>query len=97
LGGREDSDEGYTWGQMAPTWQRNMFGCSRMDKLYFCGRLRCERFERFGLGVQAEEQHVKDSLIKEEGMEEGFVTDHLGVKAEFSIVDEHEAQTNAKI
>ncbi|KAK4935056.1 hypothetical protein LTR10_023820 [Elasticomyces elasticus] len=87
LGGSEDSDGGYTWGQMAPTKQRNQFGCSRMDKLFFCGGLRCDKFERFGLGVKAEEQHVQDSLVKEEGMEEGWVTDHLGVKAEFSIPD----------
>ncbi|KAK5326359.1 hypothetical protein LTR93_003221 [Exophiala xenobiotica] len=86
LGGREDSDEGYTWGQMAPTKQRQMFGCSRMDKLFFCGQLQCEKFERFGLGIKAEDKHVQESLVQDEGMEEGWVTDHLGVSAEFSIV-----------
>lgn len=97
LGGKEDSDDGYTWGQMAPTKQRKMFGCSRMDKLFFCGRLRCEKFETFGLGVTTEEQYVKDGLVSDEGMEDGFVTDHLGVKAEFSIVDELQGPANAKI
>lgn len=86
LGGKEDSDEGFTWGQMAPTKLRNMFGCSRMDKLFFCGHLKCEKFERVGLGVEAAEENVKESLIKEEGMEAGWVTDHLGVKAEFSVL-----------
>ena len=86
LGGQEDSDGGYTWGQMAPTKQRQMFGCSRMDKLFFCGPLQCEKFARFGQGVKAEEKHVQESLVEEEGMEEGWVTDHLGVSAEFSIV-----------
>jgi len=85
FGGKEHSDEGYTWGQMAPTKLRNMFGCSRMDKLFFCGRLKCERFERFGHGVEVEEENVKQALISEEGLEAGWVTDHLGVKAEFSI------------
>ncbi|KAI1618504.1 Endonuclease/exonuclease/phosphatase [Exophiala viscosa] len=94
MGGSEDSDEGYTWGQMAPTKQRDQFGCSRMDKLFFCGNLRCEKFERFGLGVKAEEKHVQDSLIKEEGMEEGWVTDHLGVKAEFSIPNSRKTLEN---
>jgi len=86
LGGREDSDEGYTWGQMAQVKLRNMFGCSRMDKLYFVGSLRLESFERIGAGVEVEDESIKESLIKEEGLDAGYVTDHLGVKAEFSIV-----------
>ncbi|KIX98718.1 uncharacterized protein Z520_05179 [Fonsecaea multimorphosa CBS 102226] len=85
LGGKEDTDQGYTWGQMAPTRLRNMFGCSRMDKLFFCGQLKCEKFERFGMGIEAEEENVRQTLIKEEGLEAGWVTDHLGVKAEFSV------------
>lgn len=86
LGGKEDSDEGYTWGQMAQVKLRNMFGCSRMDKLYFVGNLKLESFERIGAGVEVEDESVKESLIKEEGLDGGYVTDHLGVKAEFSIV-----------
>jgi len=84
LGGKEHSDEGYTWGQMAATKLRNMFGCSRMDKLFFCGQLKVDKFERFGYGVEVEDGSVKEALIKE-GLEAGWVTDHLGVKAEFSI------------
>jgi tyrosyl-DNA phosphodiesterase 2 len=56
-----------------------------MDKLFFCGALKCEKFERFGYGVEVEEETVKNVLIKEEGLEAGWVTDHLGVKAEFSV------------
>lgn len=85
LGGKEDSDQGYTWGQMAPTKLRNMFGCSRMDKLYFCGKLQCENFERFGYGVEVEDEGVKKALISDEGLEAGWVTDHLGVKGEFTL------------
>ena len=85
VGGIEHSDEGYTWGQMAPTKLRNMFGCSRMDKLFFCGQLKCEKFERFGYGVEVEDESIKNALIEEEGLEAGWVTDHLGVKGEFSI------------
>lgn len=95
VGGKEDSDDGYTWGQMAPIKQRQMFGCSRMDKLFFCGRLKCETFERFGLGVEVEEQHVKETLVEDKGLEKGYVTDHAGVMAEFSIA-EQEAERSVK-
>ncbi len=93
LGGKEHSEEGYTWGQMAPTKLRNMFGCSRMDKLFFCGKLKLEKFERFGYGVEVADEAVKESLIKEEGVEAGWVTDHMGVKADFSI----ETSSSSKI
>ncbi|KIW20176.1 hypothetical protein PV08_00751 [Exophiala spinifera] len=86
LGGQEDSDDGYTWGQQAPTKLRNMFGCSRMDKVYFCGAVECTRFERVGAGVTADEQHVRDGLVQEEDMDQGWVTDHLGVLADFTVL-----------
>jgi tyrosyl-DNA phosphodiesterase 2 len=70
---------------MAPTKLRNMFGCSRMDKLYFCGQLTCDKFERFGYGVEVEDPGVKKALVDEEGLETGWVTDHMGVKADFSV------------
>ncbi|EXJ78343.1 hypothetical protein A1O3_09504 [Capronia epimyces CBS 606.96] len=95
LGGREDSDGGYTWGQMAAVSQRQMFGCSRMDKLFFCGKLKCETFERVGLGVEVDEDHVKKTLVEERGLERGYVTDHVGVKAEFSVVGQG-SQENVK-
>ncbi|KAG9773378.1 hypothetical protein KCU88_g5799, partial [Aureobasidium melanogenum] len=92
LGGKEDSDDGYTWGQMAAVAERNKFGCSRMDKLYFCGQLRCEKFERVGLGVEVEEDNVKKALVEKRGLEKGYVTDHVGVKAVFSLPGEERRQ-----
>ncbi|KAL6248972.1 hypothetical protein RBB50_004035 [Rhinocladiella similis] len=86
LGGQEDSNEGYTWGQQAPTKQRNMFGCSRMDKIFFCGAVKCTKFERIGTGVTADEKHVCDGLTQGEDMEQGWVTDHLGVSADFTVL-----------
>lgn len=86
-GGKEDVEDAYTWGQMAPTKQRQMFGCSRMDKIFFCGGFQVESFERFGLGVAVAEEEVKKTLVDEEGLEDGWVTDHLGVKAVFKVVD----------
>jgi tyrosyl-DNA phosphodiesterase 2 len=82
----EDDPQGCTWGQMAPIKQRDMFGLSRMDKLLYCGAVKCTEFTRFGLGVEVEDQNIRDMLIKDEGMEHGYVTDHLGVKADFEVL-----------
>lgn len=90
VGGKEGSEEGWTWGQMAPMKQREMFGCSRMDKLWYGGQLEVLRFERFGLGVTVGDQEMEEQLVKEEGMERGFVTDHAGVRGTFKIVDRSE-------
>jgi tyrosyl-DNA phosphodiesterase 2 len=86
-GGKEDDDAGYTWGQMAPVKQREMFGCSRMDKLFFCGdALECIGFERFGLGVKVEDKAAEKELIEVEGMDGGWVTDHAGVWGVFKVI-----------
>ncbi|KAI0410048.1 hypothetical protein F4802DRAFT_12092 [Xylaria palmicola] len=86
LGGREDSDEGHTWGQQALRELRERFGGSRMDKAYFCGGgLKLLSFERFGADVEVHEdkKKQKDQLLAL-GFEKAWVTDHLGVKAVFS-------------
>ncbi|KAI1805656.1 Endonuclease/exonuclease/phosphatase [Daldinia bambusicola] len=86
-GGKEDAEEGYTWGQQAATSLRGRFGCSRMDKVYFTsGGLRLHGFERFGRDVlvSGEEEGEK---IRELGFEKAWITDHLGVTAEFEVVD----------
>lgn len=84
-GGKEDVEQGYTWGQMAPVKQREMFGCSRMDKLWFCGGVVCEGFERFGLGIEVGDEAVERVLREEEGMDGGWVTDHAGVWGVFRV------------
>ncbi|KAK0625007.1 endonuclease/exonuclease/phosphatase family protein [Bombardia bombarda] len=84
VGGREDSEEGYTWGQQAATRLREQFGCSRMDKVYFWEgegarvRVRVVRFERFGGDVVVEGEEEGRRIV-ELGFEKGWVTDHLGV------------------
>ena len=97
LGGKEDSDEGYTWGQMAPGKQREMFGCSRMDKLFFCGGLEVVDFQRFGYGVDVKNEKIKEALMKGEGMDGGWVTDHLGVMATFRVIDDAVLKSGSKI
>ena len=84
-GGKEDAEDGYTWGQMAPVKQREMFGCSRMDKLFFGGGIECAGFERFGLGVKVEDKVAEEELMEVEGMDGGWVTDHAGVAGVFRV------------
>ncbi|KAL7626892.1 hypothetical protein AAE478_003666 [Parahypoxylon ruwenzoriense] len=86
LGGREDSEEGYTWGQQAATNLRERFGCSRMDKVYFTGSLKLHSFERFGADIQISDQSQRDEIV-DLGFEKPWITDHLGIKAEVEVVD----------
>ncbi|RMZ84516.1 hypothetical protein DV737_g1121, partial [Chaetothyriales sp. CBS 132003] len=85
LGGREDTDHAYTWGQMAPVQQRERFGCSRMDKLFFCGDIDVVHFQRFGYRVDVKDDSLRRVLMEGEGMDGGWVTDHLGVMARFKL------------
>ncbi|RYP58635.1 hypothetical protein DL771_011183 [Monosporascus sp. 5C6A] len=90
LGGQEDRDEGYTWGQQALPELRKLYGCSRMDKVYFCGGgLKLLSFETFGADVEIHEEgkEQRDQLLSF-GFERPWVTDHLGVKAVFNITNE---------
>lgn len=86
LGGQEDSNDGYTWGQQAATSLRKQFGCSRMDKAYFTGELELKSFERFGADVQLRDE-MEGKTIVELGFEKPWITDHLGIKAAFKIHD----------
>ncbi|SPQ27653.1 be34ec7d-0e68-46fe-bb6a-05f4e13c29ca [Thermothielavioides terrestris] len=85
-GGVEGAEEGMTWGQMAGRRERDRFGLSRMDKILFCGGVRLLGFERFGMDVLMEgTEEERQELMDQWAMEKPWVTDHLGVKAEFHI------------
>jgi tyrosyl-DNA phosphodiesterase 2 len=84
MGGKEDSDEGYTWGQQAQTRLRQTYGCSRMDKVFYSGGAAVKHFERIGVDVEVEAEEDKQLLIKG-GLDKGWVTDHLGLMVEFAI------------
>lgn len=86
LGGEEDSDRGYTWGQMAATYERERYGCCRMDKVLFAGGVEVKRVERVGMGVEVEDREEREVLRMEAGLEAGWVTDHLGLRADFEII-----------
>lgn len=79
----EGSKEGMTWGQMAAIYERH-HGLSRVDKLLFCGAIQVEDFETFGMDVEVEDEADKQQLIKT-GLEKGWVTDHLGINANFTL------------
>lgn len=85
LGGQEDAEAGYTWGQQAATALRAQFGCSRMDKVYLCGGARPVRLERFGAEVLVEGEEEGREIVGL-GFERPWITDHLGVMAEVEIV-----------
>jgi tyrosyl-DNA phosphodiesterase 2 len=80
LGGKEDTDEGYTWGYHVPAWLREKFGCSRMDKILYRGPITPTELKRIGVDVKVSEDYRE--AIKTEGGEE-WVTDHYGLMATF--------------
>lgn len=83
-GGKEDTAEGFTWGQQAATALRAQFGCSRMDKVFFCGDVELVRFERLGQDVLVEGEEEGKAIV-ELGFEKPWITDHLGIMAEVEI------------
>lgn len=86
LGGTEDTEEGYTWGQQAAAKLREQYGCSRMDKLFFCGAFEVVKFERFGSDVVVEGERETETLLAL-GFEKAWVTDHLGIRAEVKLTE----------
>ena len=84
-GSEEDAVGGHTWGQQAATVQWERFGTSRMDKVYFCGGLRCARLERFGAGVEVKNEDERSHIVTL-GFDRPWITDHLGVMAVFEVV-----------
>jgi tyrosyl-DNA phosphodiesterase 2 len=82
LGGQEDSDEGYTWGYQVPQALRERFGCSRMDKILFSGKVEAKNIMRIGMGVKVEGEQGGEMR---DGGEDGWVTDHYGVMGDFEL------------
>ena len=78
-GGDEASQEGWTWGMQSMYDAGKHFGCRRMDKILFCGKVAVEGLEKFGMGLQID------------GMVDGpklYVTDHLGLMADITMVND---------
>ncbi|KAK7910832.1 hypothetical protein PG985_013313, partial [Apiospora marii] len=94
LGGQgfeSDSEEGATWGRQAHPVPRERFGLSRMDKAYFCGNgIKLRGFERIGADVvvDGEGKNEQKERLLALGFEKAWVTDHLGIKVTFGIVQD---------
>lgn len=84
-GGKEDEEAGMTWGQMATRRERSRFGLSRMDKFMFCGNIEIEKFELFGADAIVEEISKARFMVEECDIEQAWVTDHLGIRADFNL------------
>ncbi|KAK4157475.1 be34ec7d-0e68-46fe-bb6a-05f4e13c29ca [Chaetomidium leptoderma] len=84
-GGVEGEEGGMTWGQMAGRAGRERFGLSRMDKILFCGGVKLVGFEMFGMDVVVEGEEAAEHLLQTTDLEKPWVTDHLGVRAEFVV------------
>jgi len=78
-GGEEDSEEGYTWGQQVYQELRDKFGCSRMDKILYCGGVEVTKPDLIGVGVKVEES--KRAKMMSFGAL-SYVTDHYGLMAD---------------
>jgi tyrosyl-DNA phosphodiesterase 2 len=72
LGDEEGMEKGFTWGYQSPAWVRDKYGCSRMDKVLYCGEVEVRGLERVGVGIK-----VGDDL---------WVTDHHGLHARVEVV-----------
>jgi len=83
--GKGEDTGGYTWGQQALPELRQLYGCSRMDKVFFCGdALKLVHFERFGADIEPDEEEARREIVSI-GFEKAWITDHLGVKALFEV------------
>ncbi|CAF9915211.1 MAG: hypothetical protein ALECFALPRED_010042 [Alectoria fallacina] len=72
-GGEDGCEKGWTWGMQSHRGERERFGCTRMDKMLFCGGVRLENLERIGEGAKVPVGELGEGM---------FVTDHLGLMAD---------------
>ena len=73
-GGSEKGEDGWTWGMRSSEGLRQRFGCSRLDKILYCGRLKIRNVQRIGAGIRIETGDREGSGA--------YVTDHLGLMAD---------------
>jgi tyrosyl-DNA phosphodiesterase 2 len=72
LGGEEGMEKGFTWGYQSPAWLRDRYGCSRMDKVLYCGEVEVQGLEQVGVGIR-----IGDEL---------WITDHYGLHARVEVI-----------
>ncbi|KAK4667347.1 hypothetical protein QC763_0056400 [Podospora pseudopauciseta] len=84
-GGKQGDEAGATWGLMGRSNDRQRYGTSRMDKVLFCGKAALLDYGTFGLDVEVEDEADRQKLKRSWGLAKAWVTDHLGVRAEFQL------------
>ncbi|KAK7908859.1 endonuclease/exonuclease/phosphatase family protein [Apiospora marii] len=84
LGGEEDAPGGYTWGPQAPRRPAQEGGGED-------GALRLLGFHTFGAGLELPPAKAKEARsMRELGYEKAWITDRIGVMAEFEVVADPE-------
>lgn len=83
-GGQEKKEEGFTWGYQSYASLRERFGCQRLDKILYCGKVEVKALQRFGINVKVEEG--KRAKMRSFGALE-FVTDHYGLMADVVVME----------
>lgn len=78
-GGQEGNEEGFTWGYQSYAALRERFGCQRLDKILYCGKVEVKALQRIGIDVKVEEG--KREKMRSFGALE-YVTDHYGLMAD---------------
>lgn len=78
-GGQEGNEEGFTWGYQSHAASRERFGCQRLDKILYCGKVEVKALQRIGIDVKVEEG--KREKMRSFGALE-YVTDHYGLMAD---------------
>ncbi|KAH7357361.1 hypothetical protein BKA66DRAFT_473435 [Pyrenochaeta sp. MPI-SDFR-AT-0127] len=81
MGGVEGDESGATWGFQSLHAQR--WGHQRLDKEVFWGDVQVTALERIGIGLKVEDEKAREELEAEEEL--GFVTDHFGLKGEYTV------------
>ncbi|KAK2757069.1 hypothetical protein FQN54_005038 [Arachnomyces sp. PD_36] len=97
LGGEEDTEPGYTWGmQSLRQYPVGRKPHGRLDKVLYCGGANPKSLERIGVGLKVDAAKGLFELRKANGEvgpeDEPFeqwtwVTDHLGLMADFELVE----------
>jgi tyrosyl-DNA phosphodiesterase 2 len=85
LGGKEDTEEGYTWGRQSRKSEMEKYPPDRLDKVMFCGNLRVRSLLKVGEGVVVEDEEKRQELVEDDYTP--FVTDHLGLRADFELTE----------
>lgn len=105
LGGQEDTEESYTWGMHPRNSSRpSKHPHGRLDKVLYCGGAKPEKLEKIGAGLKVDvakswaAQRRANGQVGSDSDDEPFeqwewVTDHLGLMADFTLVEGSAAET----